>query len=421
MKTLYLECNMGAAGDMLLAALTELLPDKAAFVEKLNHLGIPGVTVSAGDAVSCGVHGLHMTVKVGGVEEESHDIHHHHHEHEHHDHEHEHHEHEHTHEHEHHEHHHHHSGMAEIRAVVGQMPVSDAVKQNVMAVYEEIAKAESRVHGTSVEQVHFHEVGAMDAVADITGVCMAIEQLAPDQIVASPVCTGFGQVRCAHGILPVPAPATALLLEGIPSYGGVIEGELCTPTGAALLRHFASGFAARPVMRAEKIGCGVGTKEFAAANILRAYWGETEDAADDIVELSCNLDDCTAEQLGFAQDILLENGALDVFWTAIGMKKGRPGTMLTCLSTLEDADRLTSLLFAHTTTLGVRKKVCTRSVLRRKTACVQTQYGEIRVKISEGYGVTRIKPEYDDCAAAAKKHGCSIKTVCDAAQESCGK
>ncbi len=406
MKTLYLECNMGAAGDMLLAALTELLPDKAAFVAQLNQLGIPDVTIAAHDAVSCGVRGLHMTVKVGGVEEESHDAHHaHHHA-----------EHDHPHEHE-----HHHSGMAEIHAIVAQMPVSDAVKQSIMAVYGEIAKAESRVHGTTVEQVHFHEVGAMDAIADIAGVCLAIEQLAPERIAASPICTGFGQVRCAHGILPIPAPATALLLEGIPAYGGGIEGELCTPTGAALLRHFVSSFETRPMMRTEKIGCGVGTKEFAAANILRAYWGETEDAAEDVVELSCNLDDCTAEQLGFAQEILLENGALDVFWTAIGMKKGRPGTMLTCLAAPEDADRLTSLLFAHTTTLGVRRKVCARSILRRRTVRVQTQYGEIGVKISEGYGVSRIKPEYDDCAIAAKKHGCSIKTVSNAAQKAYGE
>lgn len=228
---------MGASGDMLMGALVDLLPDPTPFVEKLNRLGIPGVTAECERAASCGINGIHMAVRVHGLEEDEH-IHAHEHSHEHahvHDHEHEHehvHAHEHTHEHEHeHDHthsHHHHTGMAEIRSIVAKMPVSTDVKLNVLAVYNEIAAAESAVHGTTVDQIHFHEVGSMDAVADITGVCLLMEELDVDQVVCSTVRTGFGQVQCAHGVLPVPAPATARLLTGIPCAPGKYEGS-CVP------------------------------------------------------------------------------------------------------------------------------------------------------------------------------------------------
>ncbi|MDD3164923.1 MAG: LarC family nickel insertion protein, partial [Oscillospiraceae bacterium] len=237
MKTIYLECAMGASGDMLLGALSALLPDQAAFVRELGALGIPGVTVTLSRGERCGVQGAQVRVLVDGEEEHSHD-HHDHHDDCDHD----------------HESHHAHHGMADIRAIVSALPVPDAVKQDAMAVYAAIADAESRVHGCPVEQIHFHEVGAMDAVADITGVCLALHRLAPAQVLCSPVHVGSGQVRCAHGILPVPAPATSLLLTGIPCYGGSIAGELCTPTGAALLRQFVTRFGPMPVLTTETIG-----------------------------------------------------------------------------------------------------------------------------------------------------------------------
>ena len=419
MKTLYLECNMGASGDMLMGALVDLLPDPTPFVEKLNRLGIPGVTVECERAASCGINGIHMAVRVHGLEEDEH-IHAHEHNHEHaHDHDHEH-EHEHVHAHEHeHEHkhsHHHHTGMAEIRSIVAKMPVSTDVKLNVLAVYNEIAAAESAVHGTTVDQIHFHEVGSMDAVADITGVCLLMEELDVDQVVCSTVHTGFGQVQCAHGVLPVPAPATAKLLTGIPCAPGKYEGELCTPTGAALLRHFVDRFTGMPEgMIPEKIGVGLGTRQFPAANILRAWLGEVPSAKtvapDQVWELRCNLDDCTGEDISYACDLLLEAGALDVFTTPIQMKKGRPGVLLTCLCQPRDEEKLTRLMLTHTSTLGVRRTLCQRTTLSRRTETVNTEYGPIRVKVSEGSEICRPKPEFDDLAAAARAAGMPLEAV----------
>ena len=288
MKTLYLECNMGAAGDMLTAALTELMPDPDAFVQQLNDLQIPQVKIKRTTIAKYGIMGTHMEVTVNGEEEKSVDVplhmHEHHHEdhdhihehhHEEHDHVHEHHheDHDHIHEHHHeghdhvHEHHHeghdhvhehthghshHHTSMKDIEHIIGHLNVPEKVKEDAIAVYKLIADAESHAHGCPVEEIHFHEVGAMDAVADIVGVCLAVYKLAPEQIIASPVHVGYGQIHCAHGILPIPAPATAHILQEIPIYGGRIEGELCTPTGAALLKHFAQSFGQMPMMSVEK-------------------------------------------------------------------------------------------------------------------------------------------------------------------------
>ena len=325
MKTLYLECNMGAAGDMLMAALYELLPQtqKDAFLDTMNRL-LPGVTVTPRGAVTCGIAGTHMEVLVHGQEEHSHDValgaaqdalH------------------DHGHEHDHgHAHHHHHASPADIAAILAGLDVPAAVKSNAKAVYDRIAAAEAKAHGVPVAEVHFHEVGALDAVADVTGVCLAMHLLAPDRVVASPVHVGSGQVRCAHGIMPVPAPATANLLTGIPTYGGEIRGELCTPTGAALLAHFCESFGPQPAMEVAAVGIGAGAKEFPAANCVRAFLGETEEGGREAIsELVCHIDDMTAEALAFAGQRLLEDGALDVSTAPITMKKGRPAWALTVL------------------------------------------------------------------------------------------
>ncbi len=260
MKTIYLDCNMGAAGDMLSAALLELLPEdeRAEFVDGLNALGLPGVEFTAQPSVKCGITGTHMHVTVNGHAEG--EEHRHHHEHGH--------EHGHTHE-------HHHSGMHDIEHIVsGHLNIPEKVKSDILAVYKLIAEAESHAHGVPVSEIHFHEVGTMDAVADVTAVCLLMDRLSPGQVIVSPVHVGSGQVRCAHGILPVPAPATAHILTGAPIYGGRIKGELCTPTGAALLRHFADSFGDMPVMTLLRVGYGMGTKDFEAANCVRAMLGE---------------------------------------------------------------------------------------------------------------------------------------------------
>ena len=246
MKTLYLECNMGAAGDMLMAALLELHGSPVDFLRRLNATGLPGVCVKAEPEVKCGIAGTRIVVKVYGQVECSQDYP-------------DDHGHEHGHEHSHihaqtHGHDHSHGAYSDIKRLVGQLPVSETVKRDVLAVYQRIAEAESQVHGVALEQIHFHEVGEMDALADILGVCLLIEELAPDQILASPIHVGSGFVRCSRGILPVPTPATALILQGVPIYSDQTKGELCTPTGAALLRHFAGAFCAMPMMAVSGIG-----------------------------------------------------------------------------------------------------------------------------------------------------------------------
>ena len=291
------------------------------------------------------------------------------------------------------------------------LPVPEDVKRDILDVFGEIAAAESHVHGVEIPNVHFHEVGSMDAVADVTAACIMMRALSPDEVIASPVHVGFGSVRCAHGILPVPAPATAHILRGIPIAAGQFEGELCTPTGAALLRRFVTRFGEMPVMTVSAIGYGMGQKDFPAANCVRAMLGETADRRDAIVRLSCGVDDMTAEEIGFACQKLFECGALDVYTVPVGMKKGRPGTLIAVLCEPDDARRLAGEMFRHTSTLGVRSAVMERYVLARTVETVDTPLGPVRKKTASGYGVTKEKYEYDDLARLAKERGLSLKEV----------
>jgi uncharacterized protein (TIGR00299 family) protein len=412
MKTLYVECKMGVAGDMLSAALLELCDDRDEILKELSELGIPGVAFELTKSEKCGIMGSHLEVKVNGEEEVSEDVEHEHsHEHEHH-HSHEHEEvthshgspeHEHHHEHEHERGHHHvHRHLKDIEEIVNSLKMDEAVKQDVINVYMLIAEAESSVHGVNVNEIHFHEVGNMDAIADISAVCLVMSRLNVDNIVVSPIHVGSGQVKCAHGILPVPAPATAYLLRGIPSYSGDIKGELCTPTGAALVKYFASSFGNQPVMSISKIGYGMGKKDFPQANSVRVMLGEDTDMMDSVTELVCNLDDMTPEEIGFATERLMEEGALDVFTTSIGMKKNRPGVMLTVLCRDNAKDEFVKLIFKYTTTIGIRESICRRYVLDRVEKTITTPDGDIRVKEVSGYGVSRQKKEYEDLARIAR-------------------
>lgn len=435
MKTLYLECSMGAAGDMLMGALLELYADKEGFLDRMNHL-MDDVTVRAEKAKTCGIAGTHMEVLIGGQEEicgegnEPEEVH---------GHESGHgpvHESGHTHEfgpvhegghfhepghvhegpaHVHaHSHPHSHAALSDIYETIRGFHLPDEVKEKACRVYEKIAEAEAAAHQKPVAEVHFHEVGMKDAIADVTGVCYLMYLLGAEKILASPVNLGSGQVRCAHGILPVPAPATAFLIRGIPAYTSEVKGELCTPTGAALLKTFAQDFGPMPAMSVTGIGYGIGRKKFERANCVRAFLGEEKEApaADSqICELSANLDDMTAEALGFAQEILLKEGALDVFTTPIYMKKNRPACLLTCLCRPEEADRLAGLILLHTTTFGVRKKECERYTLAVSWEEKETPYGRIRKKIGTGYGIRKAKPEYEEAAQAAKTAGVPLSKV----------
>ena len=377
-----------------MAALLELHPAPEEFMDRLNKLGIPQVHIKAETSVKCGIVGTHISVLVDGQEESSgeecqqekhHREHHQGHSHQH------------TYGHSH-GHMHTHTGMTEVEALISELEIPQKVREDAVAVYKLIAQAEGAAHGKEINEIHFHEVGTMDAITDVVGVCWLIYELSPSQIFSSPIHVGSGQVQCAHGILPVPAPATAYILQGVPTYGGNIKSELCTPTGAALLKHFVSGYGSAPVMCVEKTGYGMGKKDFEAANCVR----------DMIVELCCNLDDMTPEEIGFATGELLEQGALDVYTTSVQMKKNRPGIVLTCLCKPEEKERFIALLFQCTATLGVREYVCNRYVLRREEKIRQTPYGEVHVKCSEGYGVKREKIEYEDLARIAGEQKLSI-------------
>lgn len=382
MKTLYIDCAMGCAGDMLTAALLELHPDRDGFIARMNDAFGGKAVLSAKPDRKCGVMGTHVTVLINGDEEGEPE-----------------------------RHHHHHTSVAETTEFIDTVPLADVVKDNAKAVYTHIAEAESRVHGHPIENIHFHEVGSLDALADVLSVCELMHELAPDKVLASPVNVGSGFVKCAHGVLPVPAPATELILRGVPIYSGQIKSELCTPTGAALLKHFAEDFVPMPVLRVERAGCGTGKKNFETANVVRVLLGETDEQKEQIIELACNLDDMTPEELGFAMEELFRLDALDVYFTSIGMKKSRPGVMLTCMCRSDKRDEMLRCIFKHTTTLGVREYVCNRYSLTRSIDTVQTEYGAVRIKTATGYGVKRSKAEYDDLAKLARENDTTIAEI----------
>lgn len=382
MRTLYIDCSMGCAGDMLTAALLELHPDKDDFLSRMNAALGGKAVLSASPDSKCGLRGTHVTVLINGDEEGEAT-----------------------------RHHHEHTSISEILSFIDSVPLEVKVREDAKKVYSLIAEAESRVHGQPMENVHFHEVGSLDALADVLSVCALMHELAPERILASEVNVGSGTVRCAHGILPVPAPATELILRGVPIYSGQIKSELCTPTGAALLKYFVWKFGAMPTMQIENAGCGTGKKDFECANVVRAFIGETTDEGDRIIELACNLDDMTPEELSFAMEELFTLGALDVYFTSIGMKKSRPGVKLTCMCRERQRKQMLECIFKHTTTLGVREYVCKRYELGRSEKTVRTQDGEVRVKTSSGYGAVREKAEYEDLAALARKSGKTIAQI----------
>ena len=390
MKTLYIECKMGAAGDMLTAALLELVDDKNEALNELNKIGIPGVAYTASSAEKCDITGTHVTVTINGVEEEI--------EHSHHDGDHEH-------------HHHSHNSLADISHIIEHLAVNDSVKSHAIAIYTSIAEAESAVHGEPVSEIHFHVVGTMDAIADVIAVCYLIDKLQVENIIVSPINVGSGTVKCAHGILPVPAPATALLLRGLPTYSGTVESELCTPTGAAILAHFGREFKSMPTMATEKIGYGMGKKDFPIANCVRVFLGATADFTDEIIELNCNVDDMTGEDLGFALDAIYEAGAREAFFTPVQMKKNRPGILITVITASSEKDAVVRAIFANTTTIGIREKICGRFILDRKIETIETPLGPVRVKKSSGYGVEKCKIEFDDLSKIAKEKGLSLTEV----------
>ena len=417
MKTIYLDCGMGAAGDMLTAALLELHEQPEQVLDTLNRAFEGRAVLSVRKDQKCGISGSHVTVTIDGQVEGEEPAQAHEHEGDH----------DHAHDREHghipvadaaaestsepHHHHHHHTSITEVRAFIGSLDLPADVIQNALAVYDLIAAAEAHVHGHPMENIHFHEVGSLDAMADVVSVCYLMHELAPEKVIASPVHVGSGTVRCAHGVLPVPAPATQELLKGIPIYSGDILGELCTPTGAALLKHFVTRFGSMPPLRISKIGYGTGFKDFPRANVIRALLGESEEESEQVIELACNIDDMTAEELAFAQERLFAAGALDVYFTNIGMKKSRPGVMLTCMCRAEQREEILACMFRHTTSLGIREYTCNRYTLSREFETRETPYGFVRMKHSSGYGSAHEKAEYEDLKKIAEEQDLSLREV----------
>ena len=400
MKRLHIDCSSGAAGDMLAAALLELHPDPGAALARLNSAGIPGVAYERRSATRCGIVGTQLLVTVKGHAEQAGipptD-----------------------------DHAHPHRSLSDILSIVDSLSLPESARADAAAVYRLLADAESRAHGRPAGEVHFHELGALDAVADIAAVCYLMGELSPDEITATPVNVGSGTVRCAHGILPVPAPATAFLLEGIPSHADPatsLSRELCTPTGAALLKHFVHRHGPMPLMAASRIGHGAGAADFPdRPNLLRCTLGDAPDSdmatlpgtrEEDILELVCNIDDMTGEELAFAAERLFAAGAVDVASMPATMKKGRPGTVLLVLCAPEVRGAVMEALFRHTTTLGVRIRACRRCVLERSADTVTLPDGHsLRRKTAEALGLRRAKYEHDDLAALARASGLPLRDL----------
>ena len=309
--------------------------------------------------------------------------------------------------------------LTEIREIIGKASISETAKKTAIAIFEALGAAEAKIHATPIESVHFHEVGAVDAIVDIVCAAVGAEALGVDEIVCSPLNVGGGTVKCAHGTFPVPAPATVELLKDAPVYSSGIQAELVTPTGAAIVKTLARRFAAFPEMKIEKSGYGAGSRDFPGhPNVVRLTIGEAastlaaKTASDTVTVLEANLDDLNPQVFGYVMDRLLEEGALDVFGMPVQMKKNRPGTLLTVLCKPEDASKLTQLIFTETTTLGVRRREETRQTLARRWENVRTQWGEVRIKIASMNGtVTNYAPEYEDCRRIAAEHHVPLKTV----------
>jgi pyridinium-3,5-bisthiocarboxylic acid mononucleotide nickel chelatase len=449
MRIAYLECFSGISGDMFLGALVDAGVPPRVLEETVAALGV-GARLEISRVVRSGISATKVDVWVDGEKDlpreeywAKQDVtkatssartqheHSHHNDHEHH------HEHEVSwqespapHEHSHGPSHVHGRGLTEIREIISNSGIGASAKKTAIAIFEALGAAEAKIHATSIEKVHFHEVGAVDAMVDIVCAAVGAEALGVDEIICSPLNVGGGSVKCAHGTFPVPAPATVELLKDAPVYSSGAQAELVTPTGAAIVKTLAKRFAAFPEMKIEKSGYGAGSRELAGhPNVVRLTIGEaasalaSKTASETITVLEANLDDLNPQVFGYVMDRLLEEGALDAFGMPVQMKKNRPGTLLTVLCKPEDAAKLTHLIFTETTTLGVRRRDEVRQTLARRWESVRTQWGEVRIKIASMNGtVTNYAPEYEDCRRIASEHHVPLKTVMqEASREYLGK
>ncbi len=447
MKILYYDCFAGISGDMNLGALVDLGVDREYLVGELQKLKVGGYEIRFSEQQRKGITGTQAEV----ILEHDHDHDHHdhlhghkhghdhHHEHEHnhaHDHEHDdeggylhlHHdrEHEHTHDdgsahthrHRHHDHEHHeHRNLRDIEKIIRESELSDKVKEMSMKIFSLVAQAEAKIHGKALEDVHFHEVGAVDSIVDIVGAAVCIDYLKPDRIIASPVEMGGGFVNCAHGVFPVPAPATLEIMKGKPMKLGAVPFEMATPTGVAILAALADEFTETLAFTVTRTAYGIGRRDTEIPNVLRVCLGDTTESEPsektvDAVILKCNIDDMNPEQYGYVMEQLFAAGADDVFLQTVMMKKSRPAVLVSALCPPDKVSDIEHVLFTETTTLGVRYHQVRKTVLDRRADVIDTPWGQVRIKKAYYQGKKlRTKPEYDDCAAIARKHGISIEKV----------
>ena len=424
MRTLYLDCFAGASGDMFIGALLDCGLEFDFLKTELAKLGVEGYELSLTRVDRSGINSAKFDVHLTG-EAQQHD--HHNHSHSHH--------HDHSHDHHHHEEnpqsairnpqsHDGHRSLSAIKQIISSSALSAEVKERALMIFQRIGEAESKIHGIPIENVHFHEVGAVDSIVDIVGACIGLEALRIEQVISAPLHVGFGTFKCAHGIYPVPGPATTELLRGVPIYSKDIEGELVTPTGAAIISSFAASYGNLPAMKIERVGYGAGTRSYPNfPNVLRAVIGEMAGSAGvspatdltptTVTVIEANIDDLSPQVFGHLMEKALADGALDVFYTPVQMKKNRPGVLVTLLCRPEDRQRMSDMLFSETTTLGIRYRHEQREILQREFVTVETEYGSIKMKIARADGgrLVNYAPEFEDCRLAAGLHQIPIREV----------
>ena len=419
-KSLYLECGSGISGDMTVAALLDLGADREVLEKSLESLKLPGYEIAITRVKKSGLDACDFNV-ILDAEHENHDhdmaylhgdgaeVHDHPHDHEHH------HDHDHTGEH---HHHHEHRGLPEILAIIRRGGLTPGARALAERIFQILAEAEAKAHGVPVEEVHFHEVGALDSIVDIIAAAVCVDNLGVDEVIIPALWEGEGTVRCQHGILPVPVPAvTNIVMEYGILLGKIGEpGEYVTPTGAAIAAAICTSRELPECYRIVGNGLGAGKRDYKRPGLLRALLLETEEPvyeSDSILKLECNIDDCTGEVLGYAMELLLENGARDVHYIPVYMKKNRPAYQLTVICKKEDREKLEAIIFRETTTIGIRYVEMVRTILPRRTEKRQTSYGEVAVKICEGEGEVRITPEYESIREVCRERGLPFQKVYD--------
>lgn len=380
MNILYFDCSSGISGNMTLGALLEITGDNDYLVNELKKLNVDGYSIEISKKVKNGITGTYVDVILKD---------------------------------EHHHGAHHHRNLADINKIIDDSELSDYVKNLSKRIFMHVAKAESKVHNKSLNEVHFHEVGAIDSIVDIVGTAILIDAIKPDKVISGVVNDGHGFIKCAHGTMSVPVPATSeIFAQGNVIFRQIdIDTELVTPTGAAIIAELATDFINLPAMNVKKIGWGAGSKDLDIPNVLKVYYGKVEERSEQCVVMSTNIDDCNGEVLGYTMELLMENGARDVFYTPIYMKKNRPAYLLTVICMKEDIKKLEKIIFMQTTTIGIRYRYEDRDILMRENIIVDTKYGPLKAKRVTYDDGSFIYPEYESARKLAKDNNVPLKEI----------